>query len=285
MIILHHPDSANYATPGHPERPARVVESQAFLARQLTKAEWRRPEPAADEHLRLAHTAAHLERLREPRPFDADTAYHENIADLARLSAGAALAAMELARAGQMAFSLMRPPGHHARADRAMGFCYLNNIAIAALRARELGVARVAIWDFDAHHGNGTEAIIRGREGILFTSVHQFPGYPGTGAENQDNCLNFPVLPDTPSREHMDTLRRSWDAVLAFRPDLILVSAGFDAYVHDPITTMCLERDDFLTLGRWLHDANRPAAALLEGGYSNDLPQLIAAFLEGWAHG
>jgi acetoin utilization deacetylase AcuC-like enzyme len=93
------------------------------------------------------------------------------------------------------------------------------------------------------------------------------------------------VLPDTPSTDHMTTLRRSWNAVLAFQPELILVSAGFDAYVHDPITTMCLERDDFLTLGRWLHDANRPAAALLEGGYSPDLPQLIAAFLDGWWHG
>jgi acetoin utilization deacetylase AcuC-like enzyme len=285
MVILHHPDSAHYATPGHPERPARVLESSAHLARHLAGVEWRQPAPAPEKPLLLAHTTAHLARLREPRPFDADTPYHDNIADVARLSAGAALAAVDLARAGQAAFSLMRPPGHHATADRAMGFCYLNNIAIAALRARELGVARVAVWDFDAHHGNGTEAILRGREGILFASVHQFPGYPGTGTENLDNCLNFPVLPDTPSTEHMQTLRRSWEAVLAFRPDLILVSAGFDAYVHDPITTMSLERDDFLTLGRWMHDANRPAAALLEGGYSDHLPQLIAAFLDGWLHG
>jgi acetoin utilization deacetylase AcuC-like enzyme len=285
MVILHHPDSANYATPGHPERPARVVESAAYLARELKGTEWRRPELATDEHLLRAHSAVHLRRLDEPRPFDADTPYHENIAGLARLSAGAAIAAVDLARSGHAAFSLMRPPGHHATADRAMGFCYLNNIAIAALHARAAGVARVAIWDFDAHHGNGTEAIVHGRDGIQFVSVHQFPGYPGTGTENLDNCLNFPVLPDTPAPEHVATLGRAWDALLAFQPDLILVSAGFDAYVHDPITTMCLECDDFLTLGRWLHDANRPAAALLEGGYSNHLPQLIAAFLDGWSHG
>lgn len=285
MIILHHPDSANYASPGHPERPARVIESAAHLARRFPGAEWRRPTPAADEQLRLAHTEAHLARLHQPHAFDSDTAYHENIADLARLSAGAALGALELAQAGHPAFSLMRPPGHHAMADQAMGFCYVNNIAIAALRARELGARRVAVWDFDAHHGNGTEAILRDREGVIFASVHQFPGYPGTGTENLANCLNFPVLPDTPAAQHMEVLRRSWDAVLAFRPDLVLVSAGFDAYLHDPITTMCLEREDFLTLGCWLHAANRPTAAVLEGGYSDDLPELIAAFLDGWVHG
>ncbi len=286
MIILHHPDSANYASPGHPERPARVLDSAAHLARALPAAEWRRPAPAMEDHiLELAHSPVHLARLQDPRPFDADTPYHENIAEMARLSAGAGLAAIDFAQAGHPVFSLMRPPGHHATADRAMGFCYLNNIAIAALQAREVGARRVAVWDFDAHHGNGTEAILRGKEGILFVSVHQFPGYPGTGTENIDNCLNFPVLPDTPSTQHMGTLRRSWEAVLAFGPDLILVSAGFDAYVHDPITTMCLERDDFLTLGAWLHQANRPTAALLEGGYSAQLPELIGAFLEGWSHG
>lgn len=285
MIILHHPDSAHYATPGHPERPTRVIESAAHLARSLPGAEWRRPEPATDAQVLLAHSRAHLDRLQESRAFDADTAWHEGIADFARSSAGAATTAADLALAGHAAFSLMRPPGHHATGDRAMGFCYLNNIAIAAAHARERGVARVAVWDFDAHHGNGTEAILRGRDGILFVSVHQYPGYPGTGTANLDNCLNFPVLPDTPATQHMETLRRSWDALLAFDPELILVSAGFDAYLHDPITTMCLAREDFTTLGCWLHDANRPTAAVLEGGYSDHLPHLIAGFLDGWLHG
>jgi acetoin utilization deacetylase AcuC-like enzyme len=262
-----------------------VIDSAAHLASALAHAEWRHSAPAETAQLRLAHTEGHLTRLQEPRAFDADTPYHENIDRLARLSAGAAVAAVELAQADHPVFSLMRPPGHHATADRAMGFCYLNNVAIAAGHAREIGARRVAIWDFDAHHGNGTEAILRGREGILFVSVHQYPGYPGTGTENADNCLNFPVLPDTPANQHMETLGRSWEAVLRFDPDLVLVSAGFDAYIHDPITTMCLEREDFLTLGRWLHDANRPTAALLEGGYSNQLPTLIAGFLDGWLHG
>ncbi|RME70645.1 MAG: histone deacetylase [Verrucomicrobia bacterium] len=284
MIVIHHPESANYAQPGHPERPSRVVRSAARL-RRLAGLEWRRAEPATDEALLRAHAQGHLARLDQPEPFDADTPWHEGIGRFARLSAGAAVEAVDLACRGQAVFSLMRPPGHHCTADRAMGFCYLNNVAIAALHARANGVARVAIWDFDAHHGNGTEAIVQGREGILFASVHQHPCYPGTGMASVANRLNFPVLPMTPAREHRAELRRAWEALLAFAPELVLVSAGFDAYRGDPLTSLCLEREDFLELGAWLHEADLPAAALLEGGYSEDLPELIAAFLEGWLHG
>ena len=285
MVIIHHPESLSYGQPGHPERAERIIMTEAYLRRTLTGIEWRHARLAPDEPLMLAHTRNHLARLEQPHPFDGDTPYHENLPRLARLSVGAALDAVEVARNGHRAFSLMRPPGHHCTTERAMGFCYLNNIAIAALHARETGVARVALWDFDAHHGNGTEAILQRQEGILFVSVHQFPGYPGTGASSFENCVNLPVLPDTPPEQHMETLQQSWEAVLRYEPELILVSAGFDAYRHDPITTMCLETEDFLTLGCWLHDANIPAAALLEGGYSSDLPRLIAAFLEGWRNG
>ncbi|BET65993.1 histone deacetylase family protein [Opitutales bacterium ASA1] len=286
MIILHHPDCASYGLPGHPERPQRVTTAIAHLRRTMSGLEWREARaPLDDVAILRAHTEEHLVRLGEPRPFDGDTPYHEGIDRIARLGVGGALEAVDRAQAGAATFSLMRPPGHHATAERAMGFCYLNNIAVAALHAQAAGAKRVAVWDFDAHHGNGTEDILRGREGCLFVSVHQYPGYPGTGTESVDNCRNFPVAPDTPSARHMETLRRSWDAVLGFRPDLVLVSAGFDAYVHDPITTMCLEEPDFLELGRWLHAANLPTAALLEGGYSDDLPRLVAAFLEGWREG
>jgi acetoin utilization deacetylase AcuC-like enzyme len=178
----------------------------------------------------------------------------------------------------------MRPPGHHATADQAMGFCYLNQVAIAALAARQNpSVRRVAVWDFDAHHGNGTEAILMDREGFLYCSVHQSPCYPGTGLRDIGNSRNWPIPPHAARGTHMDALRESLDAATRFQPDLILVSAGFDAYVGDPITEMTLEVDDFAALGRWLREAGIPAAAVLEGGYSQDLPVLVSAFLDAWA--
>ena len=238
-----------------------------------------------DEILRLAHTPEHLARLEMPRDFDPDTPYFPDIARHARRSVSAALAAASHAHASrEPAFALMRPPGHHATAGSAMGFCYLNQIAISALAARrDLGARRVAVWDFDAHHCNGTEAILKGREGLLVCSAHQSPGYPGTGLRDSGNSRNWPIPPNTPRGLHMDALRASLDAVVSFRPDLVLVSAGFDAYARDPITEMTLETEDFATLGRWLRESNLTAAAVLEGGYSTDLPTLVEAFLASWA--
>lgn len=285
VVIFYHPECAAYGRPGHPERPGRVITTVAYLEDNLPTAEWRQPGPAPEAALRLAHSDAHLRRLLEPRDFDGDTPYYDDLYRHARLSAGAGVSAIDLALAGHPVFCLMRPPGHHATADQAMGFCYLNNVAVAALAARQRGVARVAIWDFDAHHGNGTEAILAGADGIVFVSVHQYPGYPGTGSVSTGNCRNYPVAPGTPAAAHMETLRRSWEEVQAFAPELLLVSAGFDAYAGDPLTDLCLRRDDFATLGRWLGEAAFPVAALLEGGYSADLPGLVGAFLESWLHG
>jgi acetoin utilization deacetylase AcuC-like enzyme len=285
MLLLHDPRCADYRVPSHPERPERVLATAAHLRALHPEWTWQVPAPAADGPLLEAHSSAHLRRLEEPRDFDGDTAWLPGIADHARRAAGAALgAARHALAAGTPVFSLMRPPGHHATAQAAMGFCYLNNIAIAALDAhRDPTVARVAVWDFDAHHGNGTEDILRGREGFLFCSVHQYPGYPGTGAVSSDNCRNWPVAPGSSRADHLRALRASWETVLAYRPDLVLVSAGFDAYAQDPLTEMTLEAEDFAELGRWLRESRLPAAALLEGGYSNDLPKLVDSFLAAWA--
>ncbi|MEY2492425.1 MAG: hypothetical protein QOH24_1376 [Verrucomicrobiota bacterium] len=176
----------------------------------------------------------------------------------------------------------MRPPGHHAMRDRAMGFCYFSNIAIATLDALENGAERVAIWDFDAHHGNGTEDILANHPQIAFASIHQFPGYPGTGTRSFGNIHNFPVAPLTVRAKHVGEARRALDELVAFKPNLLLVSAGFDAYAGDPITEMTLEPEDFATFGEWLNETNIPAGAILEGGYSDDLPELIDAFLGRW---
>jgi acetoin utilization deacetylase AcuC-like enzyme len=178
----------------------------------------------------------------------------------------------------------MRPPGHHATRERAMGFCYFSNIAVAALDALENGAERVAIWDFDAHHGNGTEDIVAANPRIAFASIHQFPGYPGTGTRSFGNIHNFPVPPLAPRAQHLAEARRALDQLLAFNPSLLLVSAGFDAYAGDPITEMSLGLNDFSTFGKWLRDIDIATGAILEGGYSDELPELIDAFLVGWTN-
>jgi acetoin utilization deacetylase AcuC-like enzyme len=281
MIILHDPRCADYGSPMRPEQPSRITRSAAFLKARHSGWEWRLPSMPDEAVLHAGHTPALVARIAHAPDIDEDTPFFPDIADHARRAVGAALDAAQLALSGRRSFALMRPPGHHCTRERAMGFCYLNQIALAALNAAGRG-ARVAVWDFDAHHGNGTEDILEGRPGFLFASVHQYPGYPGTGTRSTPTSRNFPVPPHAPREAHRNALARSWADVLAFHPDVILVSAGFDAYVQDPITEMTLEADDFAELGRWLRQAGRPAAAILEGGYSPDLPALIDVFLSAW---
>jgi acetoin utilization deacetylase AcuC-like enzyme len=287
MLILHDPRCAEYGDPSRPERGDRVQRAAGHLRAAHPGWKWMAPlTTVSDEALLLAHTAAHIDRLAEARDFDSDTPFFPGIETHARRSVAAAIEAVShsLDRHAPV-FSLMRPPGHHATANTAMGFCYLNQVAVAALVARrDFGAVRIAVWDFDAHHGNGTEAILMNRPGFLYCSVHEFPAYPGTGTCDIGNSRNWPVLPLTPRPQHMAALRASWDAVVGFRPDLVLVSAGFDAYCRDPITSMTLEKEDFAELGAWLHSSGLAVAAILEGGYSEELPLLIDAFLAAWTH-
>lgn len=283
MIVLHDPRSAAYDAPGHPERPARVTKSVAHLRAAHPDWEWRQPNEAPEEALLRAHSPEHLERIRRAEhDFDADTPAYDDIFAHAARASGAACAVAQLSLGGERAFSLMRPPGHHATRDQAMGFCFFNHIAVAALDALAHGAERVAIWDFDAHHGNGTEAIVARHPQIAFASVHQFPGYPGTGTRSLGNVYNFPVAPFTPRPEHRDAVEQALGKLLQFQPDLLVVSAGFDAFAGDPITQMSLESEDFALFGKWLRGCGLPAGAILEGGYSNELPLLIDAFLGAW---
>jgi acetoin utilization deacetylase AcuC-like enzyme len=273
-----------YARTGHPESPRRVAATLARLRDQTElPVTWAAP-PAtvADEILLRAHTPAMLARLAVPREFDEDTPYHEHIGQFARASVAAALEALRAAREGEMVFSLMRPPGHHATREQSMGFCYLNNIAITVLEARATGAKRVAVLDFDVHHGNGTENILLNLPGIEFFSVHQHPAYPHTGAENAGhNCFNYPVAPGTVRESYRATLARAVDDMRSYHPELIAVSAGFDAYLRDPLAQGSLLAEDFHWLGQTLRALNVPFFSLLEGGYSKDLPQLILAYLKG----
>lgn len=282
MLLFHDPSCAEYGSHMRPEQPARVLRTVPHLRAAHPEWTWRMPGEVDDATLLTAHTPALLKRIEHAPDIDADTPYFPDVARHARRAVAAALDAANAALEGQHAFALMRPPGHHCTRNQPMGFCYLNQIAIAALNARGGGSVRVAVWDFDAHHGNGTEDILEGKPGLFFASVHQFPGYPGTGTRSSVNCRNFPVPPHATREQHLAELARSWEAVQAFGPDLVLVSAGFDAYVRDPLTELSLEIDDFAELGRWLRQSARPVAAVLEGGYSDDLPQLLDAFLSAW---
>ncbi len=283
MIIFHDPRAAEFSAAGHPERPARITRSAELLRDRHPDWEWREPAEATDEQLRRAHTAAHVERVRAAaQDFDHDTPAYPGIFGHAARAAGAACAVARASLGGSPAFSLMRPPGHHATRDQAMGFCFFNHIAVAARDALAQGAKRVAIWDFDAHHGNGTEAIVAGDPQIAFASIHQFPGYPGTGMKSSGNIHNFTVRPYADRAVHRAAVEKALRTLLEFRPDLLLVSAGFDAFAGDPLTQMTLEPEDFALFGGWLRTAAVPAGAILEGGYSDELPQLIDIFLQAW---
>jgi acetoin utilization deacetylase AcuC-like enzyme len=283
MTIFYDLRCLEYSTLGQPERPERIARTAPLLKDRHHEWEWSEPVPAADDELLRTHSRQHIERVAtSQRDFDADTLWYPSIETHARRSTGAAIETARRALRGEPAFSLMRPPGHHATRDRAMGFCYFNNIAIAALDALENGAERVAIWDFDGHHGNGTEAILAHSERIRFSSIHQFPAYPGTGAKSFANIDNYPIAPFTSRNEIVRVAKQSLEKLITFKPHLLLVSAGFDAYARDPLLQMTLEREDFATFGEWLSKVDIPIGAALEGGYSAELPELIDAFLSAW---
>jgi acetoin utilization deacetylase AcuC-like enzyme len=283
MKIITDEGCAEYGHLGHPERPERITRTRERLREQTElPLTWCQPEPCEEAAILRAHTSDHLARLEQPRDFDTDTPYFPNIAERARVSAGAAVLALESARAGERAFSLMRPPGHHATRARAMGFCYLNNVGIAALHALATGTKRVAVYDFDVHHGNGTEAILLNRAGVACFSIHQYPCYPGTGTRNRgDNCFNYPLPPQTPRGEYRRVLAGALRQLQEFEPELVAVSAGFDAYARDPLAQETLEAEDFRWLGESIRRLGVPAFHVLEGGYSHELPELILAYLKG----
>jgi acetoin utilization deacetylase AcuC-like enzyme len=283
MKIVHDPACTGYDHPGHPERPERVLAARARLEQQTVLAlNWVEPGPSPEAAILRAHDPDLLARLKIPRDLDSDTPYYHGILRHAKASVAAALTGLESALTGENAFSLMRPPGHHATRARAMGFCYLNNAAIAVLDALARGKGPLAVFDFDVHHGNGTEAILLDVPGASFFSVHQFPCYPETGYRNVGtNCFNYPVPPQTPRLEYRHILTDALAHLKQLEPRLVVASAGFDSYVHDPLAQETLEIEDFNWLGSSLRSLGVPLLSLLEGGYSHDLPELIFAYLKG----
>lgn len=303
VIGFSHPDCARHnPVEGHPESPARLAAARTGLV----EAGWpvvEEQRPASDAQILRVHHQAWWADLQASAPqpgeaavsLDPDTAVDAHSLRAARLASGAACAGVDRLLAGEAGrvFCATRPPGHHAEAGRAMGFCTLNHVAVAAGHALAAGLERLVIADFDVHHGNGTQAIFADEPRVTFASSHQSPLYPGTGGADERGCGNIHNRP-LPAGADGDILRAAWrdrllPALAAAEPELVLVSAGFDAHAADPLAGLRLVEDDYAWIGRELAAlADRYAGgrllAVLEGGYDLEaLRTSVAAFANALA--
>ncbi|HTA76246.1 MAG TPA: histone deacetylase [bacterium] len=283
LKVLSSVHSGFYEVPGHPEHPMRVKESLKHLQTHLPNSIFEEPLPAPLEKIQVVHSPRVIQAVQNESFIDMDTPGAPGIYQASLLSAGSAIQASREALLGIPVFSLMRPPGHHATPDQSMGFCYFNSMAVAVNDLIKSGRAkRVAIFDLDCHHGNGTEAFCLGKPEYLYVSLHQGSGYPGTGLVSKDNSINYPLPIGTKEGVYFPAMESAMEKIRLFKPDVVGVSMGFDTYEHDPLTEFGLKQADYLRMGKMLQSMNVPMFALLEGGYDKDLPILIEKFLIGW---
>ncbi|MEK7467126.1 MAG: histone deacetylase [Planctomycetota bacterium] len=289
ILFTHTACNAHRASGTHPECPERLESVVKAIGTGREGWKWDDPRPATWEELLAVHSAGHVGRVTSadeyaPAMLDPDTYVSEGSVRAALLAAGAARDAARSALAGKPAAALIRPPGHHATRDRAMGFCLFNNVALAAKQAK-----RVLIVDWDVHHGNGTQDIFYEDPDVLYFSTHRWPFYPGTGARAETGSgrgLGFTINRPFPWNTSAATFKAEFAEVIEgpcrkFDPELVLISAGFDAWKKDPIGGLNLEIEDFAELTGIVKRLKRPVASVLEGGYDLEaLPRCVLAHLE-----
>ena len=284
LFVLYHSDFLNHETgTGHPERPDRLRACVSALesSQHLNVLNWVEPRSATSTELEWVHTKEHISHVKSICDagggyLDPDTPVCPESYAIALKSAGAWMDGVDKVLNGNSAFVLSRPPGHHAESDRAMGFCLFSNAALAAAYAlNKEHINKVAIFDWDVHHGNGTQHIVQSNQNIVYVSIHQFPFYPGTGSQiekgDHDNVLNIPI----PSGYGSSEYRQKFDNkvvpfIQKFLPDLIIISAGFDAHRNDPLAGINLEVEDFVYMTKRFQKIQPNFLLGLEGGYNLD---------------
>ena len=297
--IIYHPDYLLHETGNHPERKERLLAIMHLIEESEIDLHKIKPEPASIEEMQYVHDPEYINKVKEYSereiPLDPDTVLCRESYHAALLAAGGMISAVDDGRA----FALVRPPGHHALSDRGMGFCLFNNIAIGARHAQRTGYDRVLVVDWDVHHGNGTQHIFYDDPSVFYFSVHQYPHYPGTGSAGetgsgagQGYTLNVPLPAGSGDAEYINVFKNILiPAALGFDPDIVLVSAGFDAHIDDPLAGMAVTTAGFGRMASIVSSiADRCCdgrlAITLEGGYDlNALSHSVLAVLKvmaGW---